>query len=403
MIAQERRQEALLALLVALFGLLLVRYSGPILIPIFLAAFLTMMIQPPLRWLNRYLPRGLSITIVLIALSILLFFASILFLSSLYAITAKVPGYSQRFQQMLGGVLKYSRDHGVYITWKQLGTQQGISWLIRFFTSGLSSMLYLIGQTTVVLFITVFIVLETGQFERKIKTGFDPDTSDKILATGAAITQQLQDYMAAKTLVSLLTGFFTTLITYFLGVDFFYFWGILAFLLNYIPNIGSIIAILPPIAVAFLQYKSPATGIITMFGLAGIQTLIGNLIDPRIVGNSIRISPLVVFISMLFWGWMWGIIGMILAVPLTASIKVICKNIDSLRPIAILLGGDPTRKNLPPAKKLRPPPPEQTDDTEAKASTEDAAKTDKTEEAGSPGPSDETDTRPPSNDEKPDG
>ncbi|MCY4159236.1 MAG: AI-2E family transporter, partial [Bacteroidetes bacterium] len=152
------------------------------------------------------------------------------------------------------------------------------------------------------------------------------------------ISQQVRQYLVAKTLVSLGTGLLIFFVLWILRVDYPVFWGFLAFLLNYIPNIGSFIAVLLPFGFALLQFDTLTIPIIAALLMWLIQMIMGNVVDPRLMAFSLNLSPLLVIVSLIFWGWLWGVAGMILAVPLTATLKIFFENIDSLRPIAVLMG-----------------------------------------------------------------
>jgi predicted PurR-regulated permease PerM len=124
-----------------------------------------------------------------------------------------------------------------------------------------------------------------------------------------------------------------------LDVDFPLIWGLLAFVLNYIPNIGSVIAVLFPFFLSLLQFDSLTVPLLVLLLLGGIQMLMGNVVEPRIMAYSLNLSPLLILVSLIFWGWLWGLLGMMLAVPLTATVKIITENIEPLRPLSMLMTG----------------------------------------------------------------
>ena len=151
------------------------------------------------------------------------------------------------------------------------------------------------------------------------------------------IDHQIQKYLAIKTIVSLATGLMAALVLLIFGVDFAIVFGFMTFLLNYIPNIGSIIATSLPVLIAVFQFETiwPAFWILIILG--SIQMLMGNLLEPRLMGQGLGLSPLVVLFSLFFWGWLWGIPGMILAVPIAAIIKIVCSNVPSLEFVGELM------------------------------------------------------------------
>ena len=313
-------------------------YAEPVLMPFLLSCFLAITIQPALLWLNQYMHRFVSLILVMILLAGTIVGGSSLLLADAVALTTKAPIYAQRFKSMGRGILAYAEQHGVHIDVDQLPLSEGISWVVQFVTSGLQSILTVIAETVLVLFMMVFLVMEAPEFRKKIAASFADTTSEMMLDVVDSIVNRIQTYMITKTVISLATGLCTSLVTYFLGVDFYLLWGILAFLLNFIPNVGSIIAVFPPVLISLLQFDTFGPVLSVMVGLGAVQMTIGNVIEPRIMGRSLNLSTLVVFVSMIFWGWLWGMIGVVLAVPLTAAIKIVCEHIEGLRPLAILLG-----------------------------------------------------------------
>jgi predicted PurR-regulated permease PerM len=302
------------------------------------AFFLAAVLQPVMRVLSRFLSKPLALVVVLLLLGTVMFAASLLFFANVQAISAKAPEYTQRFESMTASALQWAQANGIPIQLKQLGTQKALSWVLQYTTYGLTSFFTLIGELVLVLFILIFLTLEVDAFEEKFGMAFGNRAGSEVLETLTSITERIQQYAITKTFVSLLTGVCTWAIAKSFGIDFAFFWGLLAFLLNYIPNIGSIIAILPPVVLAFLQFGGWQEGVGVLTGLTATQLILGNIVEPRIMGQSMNLSPLVVFLSMVFWGWMWGVVGMVMAVPLTVGLKIICEHIESLHPIAIVLG-----------------------------------------------------------------
>lgn len=143
------------------------------------------------------------------------------------------------------------------------------------------------------------------------------------------ITEQIQRYIAAKFLISLLTGFLVGIVLWIFGVDFLIVWAVLAFFLNFIPNIGSILAVILPTVMTLIQYESIGYTILVGGIIGLVQNLIGNLLEPKIMGDRLGLNPLVILVSLLVWGYIWGIAGMFLSVPLTAVVKIIISNSNS--------------------------------------------------------------------------
>ena len=152
--------------------------------------------------------------------------------------------------------------------------------------------------------------------------------------------KQIQTYVAIKTLTSLMTGLISYIILLMVGVDFAEFWGFIIFLLNYIPTVGSLLGIIFPALLTLIQFANPVPFFIVLGSIGSIQFIIGNIIEPRLTGSSLNISPLVVILSLALWGSIWGIVGMFLCVTLTVIAMIIFSYFDRTRPLAILLSGN---------------------------------------------------------------
>ena len=151
------------------------------------------------------------------------------------------------------------------------------------------------------------------------------------------VQADVKSYFLIKTIVSLLVAFISFMIMYFFGLDFLIFWAFLIFLLNYIPNIGSIIAVFFPVIFSLIQFESLSLTFIFLVLMISAQVLIWNIIEPRLMGNKLNLSPLVILISLIFWGTIWGPTGMLLSVPIMVMINIVLAHIEVTRPIAILL------------------------------------------------------------------
>jgi len=195
----------------------------------------------------------------------------------------------------------------------------------------------------------VCLVLAAPECPQKMALVWSDKASQMVLDGTASIIQRIQSYMITQTAIGVATGLCTLVVTLALGIDFPILWGIIAFLLNYIPNVGSVIAVGPPVLLALLQFDTLTRPLICLIGLGSAQFSLGNIVEPKVMGRSLNLSTFVVFVSLIFWGWLWGMIGVILAVPLTAAIKIVCEHIERLRPIAIFLSEttDSVPQNVP--------------------------------------------------------
>jgi predicted PurR-regulated permease PerM len=194
-----------------------------------------------------------------------------------------------------------------------------------------------LGNVLWVLLFMAFILAERDAFVKRLVNQIGKDKAAPILKSIEQINQSVQQYLGLKTLISFLTGVLITIVLALAGVDFALLWGVLTFILNFIPNIGSIVATLPPIAITLFQSGSIAKTLIITILLLSIQFVVGSLLEPKLMGRGLNLSPLVVLFSLIFWGWLWGIPGMLLSVPLTAALRIAMEQIDATKNVAVLI------------------------------------------------------------------
>jgi AI-2 transport protein TqsA len=210
--------------------------------------------------------------------------------------------------------------------------------------AALSSVTGLIGSFILILLFMLFILASHGQFIEKIEKAFPPSDSFHLKKMVQNIDSRVRTYLLTTLLINTLAGVTMTIVLLLFGVDLAVLWGVLTFLLMFIPSIGSIFAITMPILVAFLQFDTLGTPIILAIVVVISQLLIGSYIAPRVMGSTLNLSPLLILISIIFWGWVWGPLGMILAVPITSAITIVFENIPPLVPLAMLMSSGQERK-----------------------------------------------------------
>jgi AI-2 transport protein TqsA len=195
--------------------------------------------------------------------------------------------------------------------------------------------------TFVVLIYLIFLIAERVSLPGRVARAFGEARGKELMAVYEAINRAVHDYIALKTFVSFLQGFLSFVVLAAFGVDFAVMWGVLIFLFNFIPYIGSFVAVSLPIALGFLQYADePWKPLLSAILLLLIQRAVDNLVEPRLTGQKLDLSPLLVLLALAFWGWLWGVVGMILAVPLTVIGKIILANIEATRPLARLISNE---------------------------------------------------------------
>jgi len=215
--------------------------------------------------------------------------------------------------------------------------------IIRFLessTSGLAGdLLDIVGITIVIILTTVFLILEARGFSAKIK-GIIAEYRPRDLNRFTLLARRNVDYIIIRTAVNLVMGIGTAILLALIGVEYAVFWGFLAFLLGFIPYVGFWLAVLPPTLLAWFQL-GPLDAIAVIAGCGVINVLVEYVLFPNIAGRSLSLSPAVVFLSLIFWGWILGGIGVLIAVPLTLAVQMVCELFDETRWIATLLGPSP--------------------------------------------------------------
>jgi predicted PurR-regulated permease PerM len=190
-----------------------------------------------------------------------------------------------------------------------------------------------------VLLFICFLLIETRSFHEKIILAVDREQSDRVTEIMQDIMKQVTKYMSVKTAISFLTGLLVGLGTWVVKLDFPVLWGFLAFVLNYIPTLGSIVSGVLTTLFALIQFwPNPHQPIIVGVLMLAVNQILGNIVEPRVQGKNLGISPFLIIASLSIWGWLWGFAGMILSIPMMVILQIICENVSFLRPVAILMG-----------------------------------------------------------------
>jgi len=322
------------------------RFAAVIILPVTIAILLTFVLYPIVKKLDKLrCPRIVSIFLVLTIIVAGLYIFGIVLFTSGRMIAAQFPRYEHRFIEIYTYIahffqLPFDEDLTFF---ENLWSQLGIRTLVRDLTLSFSNMVlhFIISAVLVILFV-VFILLEASFFKEKLDIAFG-DQSERINKMGHDLMSQISRYLAAKFFISLANGVIFTVSFHLVGLEFAVIWGVLQFLLNFIPNLGSITAGVAISLFALIQFwPDPVPIIIVLAIILAVNLVLCNIFDPKIVGDHVGISPLVILISLAVWGWIWGFAGMVLAVPMTVVIKIVCENIPIMEPVSIMLG---TRKS----------------------------------------------------------
>ena len=324
-----------------------------VLIPLVLAVLLSFIFQPIVLFLkSKRFPTWLALIAVIIVASAVLGLVVWVVYSNIQLVVSDFSGIAERFESRIKPVIDQielwlsGMAAVLNIPLEQGLVRQLLDSLleVQVVSSVVADVVSIAGTTALVLLFMMFILAGAGQLEHKVSKAYPPEMAQQIVAAMNNISSQVRQYLVAKTIVSAGTGLLIFGVLWITGVKYAVFWGFLAFVLNFVPNIGSIVAVILPSLWAFFEFSEPWTPLLAMGLMWLVQGVMGNVVDPKLMAFSLNLSSLLVLISLLFWGWLWGIVGIVLAVPLTSTIKIICENIESLRPIAVLMGSAENRQ-----------------------------------------------------------
>lgn len=309
-------------------------------LPLVIAFILSFLLYPLVAWLaTKKVPLVLAASLTILLSVLVIYLMGTVVLNSLFSFKDEFPRYEAKIGEKAAKVEKLIRPHVGEIDRDSLGKVLGRLSISSIVGSTLSSAVNLIGYLFFTFVFLVYLVLGRSRLPDKVRRAFTQNQAEDINAAMENISRQVQRYMWAKTLTSLITGGLMVIICLIFRVDFPITWGFFTFLLNFIPSIGIILAALMPTLVAFVQYGW-VTALWFLVIVSGVMLFLGNVLEPKILGSSVNLSPLVALFALIFWGWLWGAAGMIVAVPLTAVIKFTCDQIEGLRPFGVMMGGE---------------------------------------------------------------
>lgn len=316
-----------------------IKAASAIVVPFLLSIFIAMSCSPIITWASKYkIPRWLSVIFVILLIVIFGFMLAGLVGNSMAEFRQNMPTYKLQMagefewiSTRLEALFNIKINSSLLISYFNPGVAMNMA------TNLLSSVGGVLANFLLILLTVVFMLFEAESVPRKIHIAMD-DPSLKIEQIDRFLTL-IKDYLVIKTLVSIATGTIIGVWLYALGLDHFLLWAVLAFLLNYIPNIGSIIASVPAVVLAFVQLGPASAGLVAL-GYIATNTVMGNIIEPKFMGRGLGLSTLVVFLSLVFWGWLLGTVGMLLSVPLTMIVKIALESNSDTQWIALLLDSE---------------------------------------------------------------
>jgi predicted PurR-regulated permease PerM len=314
------------------------RLAKSFLIPFVLALFIYFVISPLLDLLTGWkIPRTVAVGIILLVTALVLYLTGVMFYESGKSFASEIPKYGQKLGVLIDSLRQtfhMSATKWDPLTWLQ---SMDIDKLGSVALTSLGTFLSLLSNLFLVIIFLIFMLAGRGKINEKIARSFSPHRASQLGGIIRNIDAQVQKYLAIKTAVSISSGILTTFILMAFGVDFAVAFGFITFLLNYIPNIGSFISKVFPFLIALVQFGSLWRAVWILVILTVVDAITGMIIEPRLMGRGLGLSPLAILFFLFFWGWLWGIPGMILAVPIMAVLKIIFSNFPSFKFVEALL------------------------------------------------------------------
>lgn len=319
-----------------------IRAAESLMVTFLLSGFFAIICAPPFLFMMRKgIPAWLSLILVGVFISLIqLIFISII-TTSLNAFSEDMPLYQERLKVLSGEFFTLVSSLGIDIPRKELSSHFDPSTVFQVATKALGGLGTVLSNSFLIILTVIFMLFEGQSLPGKLQKAFGENNNQMMHIERFLDT--VKKYMTIKAIVSLATGLLIYTWLKVLGIDYPLLWALLAFFLNFVPNIGSIIAAVPAVLLALIQL-GPFYALLTALGFVFANMLMGNIIEPRYMGKGLGLSTLVVFLSLVFWGWVLGPVGMFLSVPLTMLLKIAFESNEDTVWLAILMGGDAEAK-----------------------------------------------------------
>lgn len=331
----KRNVPVTIAAFLVILGI--VMYASSIITPILLALFITIVCAQPIKWLkDRKVPNGLAVTLVLLFMLGILFGIGEVIGQSIAQFSRDNAFYAKRLNQIMTSMLDTAHGFGFDVSVDKIESMISANSIMNFSAQFLAAVGSLMSNMFLIVFYIIFMLLEINSFNTKV-LAVNSKAGNKSVTYISRIANSIRQYLGLMTIVSLLTGVLVYIALIIIGVDYAILWALIAFLFNFIPNIGSIIASIPAILFAMIQLGTGGA-IWTLISYISINMIIGNVIQPPLMGKGLGLSTMVVFISLIFWGYILGTVGMFLSVPLTMVVKIVLEQKESTKWMAIMLG-----------------------------------------------------------------
>jgi len=335
------------ALIIIIWGL---NQAQSALVSSLVSVFLALLGTPLVLWLERkHVPSVAAVLLVVAGMMSVLLLVGLLVGTSLSGFSAAMPAYQERMQAEAASLAALLAGHGVPVTEKVLLEYLNPAAVMKLFVGLLGGLGAALSNAVLILLSVMFILLEASSFPVKLRAVLgDPR---QVFPEFTRFVGDIQRYMLVKTALAVTAGVLIGIWLAILGIGSPVLWGFLAFMLLYIPHVGSIIAGIPAVSLTLVQFGLGRAALVAA-GYVAVNFILGNVVEPKLMGVKLSLSTLVVFLSLIFWGNMLGLIGAVLCIPLTMTLKFVCENHESTRWVAVLLGPETPVANVPAGLKI---------------------------------------------------
>lgn len=333
MLQSDVIRNRLLAVVTFIIVIAALRWSYEVTMPLVVTLFIVAAAWPIKPWLEKILPESLSYAGTILVLFLIL----VGFFLVIYLAAAQLAGTfaenQERFRSIYNSYAEWATGKGLPVP----GGDNGYDNLVAIARAVFWDVYTVVGYLGIIAILVIMGLPEVPAFAKKLREQFDAWENREMIDTIDETAGKFRQYIGMTVLTSLITGVASMLWAFAMGLDLALMWGVLNFLLNFIPVIGNILGILPPTLYALIQFDDITTPIIVFVGYAALQIFISNVVYPMLQGRGMAMPPVAIIVALLFWGWLWGIVGALLAVPLTAALLIVCQHFKSTRWIANIL------------------------------------------------------------------
>ena len=332
----------LLAVITTILFAAVLKITSAVVLPLTVSVFLALVTSPFVSFMGKlHIPKIISVLLILIFFLGTLFFVGMVLYSSGQTILTLYPKYEARLTEIYIQIARIFElpydEHLSFIDniWGQIGIRSRVRVMTISFSN---AFLQFLSNAVMVAIFMIFLLLEASFFKEKLDKAFEGAGAERIKKMSAGIMTQVSRYLSIKFFISVANGVIMAVGLTVIGVEFAIVWGVIQFIGNFIPNVGSIAVGLAATGFTLVQFwPDPTPAVAAALVILGMNLVFSYFIEPKIMGDNLGLSPLVILLSLLIWGWIWGFTGLIIAVPMMVIVKIVCENIPMLEPIFILL------------------------------------------------------------------